>query len=115
MSKGRRGKKPNKMIVAARELEATIPGSKVQKLNDAIIEKLKLGPTDAALVAYVKAKGDRCFLCDARVAWDAITGQFCYGCKKLICDEHVGETAWGGHLPKDHDNEPEDEEFDDDE
>ncbi len=39
---------------------------------------------------------DYCFLCDGQPA------DWCYGCRKYICDNHV-DNPWGPHDPEDHD------------
>lgn len=38
---------------------------------------------------------DKCFLCDGPCA------DWCYGCRKYICDDHV-DNPWGPHDPEDH-------------
>lgn len=39
---------------------------------------------------------DKCFLCDGPCA------DWCYGCRKYICDDHF-DNPWGPHDPEDHD------------
>lgn len=107
----------NEKIEAARQLDATIPGKDKAKFTCPKCGRDSFHPKDKE-ERYCGACGFvgdefKCFLCDAIVPEKDVTGQFCHGCKKLICDKHEADTAWGGHTPEDHDAEPE--EGDDDE
>ncbi len=49
----------------------------------------------------------QCYFCGGQ----CIEGQYCYGCKKYICDEceTVEDPPWGKHLPEDHQEQEEEE------
>ena len=55
--------------------------------------------------------GQKCGLCDTLIPPDELLGQFCHGCKTLICDKHTSDSPWGSHSPKDHEHSDDVEEF----
>lgn len=51
-------------------------------------------------------KTGTCALCGATCAEE----NFCFGCKRHICDKHP-ESPWGSHKPEKHDPDPFEEEW----
>lgn len=96
----------------AKELEATIPKTNHDKILDQLMSVSKKKEVEAVVVAYVKEHGNECYLCDDPVPVEQIAGQFCFGCRKLVCEKHTGDSYFGSHSVEAHDEPPEDEGMD---
>jgi ribosomal protein L37E len=107
----------NKGVETARQLDATIPGRDKKAFTCPKCGRDSYHPKDKE-ERYCGACGFvgdafKCVLCEKKIEEKDVANQFCHGCKKLICDDHLGDTAFGSHAVEDHDAEPEDAEFDD--